>query len=228
MRSKPLQCLAVALDMAEIFIIYCSWEQGKGHYKKRHGFCCRSSFAENFTRSCIEYSCFVNASYDKEKEYYSYDNINWFKGSPPQKEIPILELDKNEFVMGIEKESIIYDEESGLYFSWQPYYEQSFYSNRYETTLQDVRCNMIWVSTDAVKWVGISIPEDMLFFTGAGINESAKALIIDGAVEFTDDEKAFLDNEEKIASEQGLGYDKPWYKPEKYILRFSEIKTILE
>lgn len=66
------------------------------------------------------------------------------------------------------------------------------------------------------------------FFTGAGINESAKALIIDGAVEFTDDKKAFLDNEEKTASEQGLGYDKPWYKPEKYILRFSEIKTILE
>lgn len=179
-------------------------------------------------RYAWEYSCFVNAPYDKEKEYYSYDNINWFKGSPPQNELSILELNKNEFVMGIEKESIIFDEDSGLYFSWQPYYEQSFYSNRYETVLQDVRCNMILVSTDAVKWVGISIPKDMLFFTGAGINESAKALIIDGAVEFTDDEKAFLDNEEKIASEQGLGYDKPWYKPEKYILRFSEIKKILE
>ena len=179
-------------------------------------------------RYAWEYSCFVNAPYDKNKEYYSYDNINWFKGSPPQKETSVLELEKNDFVMGIEKKSIIFDEESGLYFSWQPYYDQPFYSNRYETTLQDVRCNRIWASTDAVKWIGIGIPEDMLFFTGAGINDSAEALIIDGAVEFTDEEKAFLDNEEKIASEQGLGYDKPWYKPEKYILRFSEIKKILE
>ncbi len=179
-------------------------------------------------RYAWEYSCFVNAPYDKNKEYYSYDNINWFKGSPPQKEASVLELEKTDFVMGIEKESIVFDEESGLYFSWQPYYDQSFYSNRYETTLQDVRCNMIWASNDAVTWIGIRIPEEMLFFTGAGINDSAEALIIDGAVEFTEEEKAFLDNEEKIAAEQGLGYDKPWYKPETYILRYSEIKKILE
>ena len=87
---------------------------------------------------------------------------------------------------------------------------------------------MIWASNDAVTWIGIRIPEEMLFFTGAGINDSAEALIIDGAVEFTEEEKAFLDNEEKIAAEQGLGYDKPWYKPETYILRYSEIKKILE
>ncbi len=179
-------------------------------------------------RYAWEYSCFVNAPYDKNNKYYSFDNKNWFKGSPAKGDTSTFELNKNDFVMGIEKESIIFDKESGLYFAWQPYYEKEYYSQRYETTLVDVRHNVIWVSVDMVKWIAIKIPEDMLFFTGAGINDSANALIIDGAVDFTDDEKAFLDNEEKIASEQGLGYDKPFYKPEKYILRFSELKKLFE
>ena len=179
-------------------------------------------------RYAWEYNCFVNDPYDKEKKYYSYDNINWFEGNPPQKETVDLELDRDDFVMGIEKESIIFDEESGLYFAWQPYHRQSVYSERYETELGDTRYSMIWASDDAEQWVGIGIPEDMLFFTGAGINDSAEALIIDGAVEFTEEEKAFLDEEEKTAAEQGQGYDKPRYKPEKYILRFSEIKKVLE
>ena len=79
-----------------------------------------------------------------------------------------------------------------------------------------------------MRWIGISIPKDMLFFTGAGMNDKAKALIIDGAVNFTDEEKAFLDNEEKTAAEQGLGYDKPRYKPETYMLRFSEVKKLFK
>ena len=40
------------------------------------------------------------------------------------------------------------------------------------------------------------------------------------------EEKAYLDNEAIIAAEQGLGYDKPFYKPEKYILKFSELKKL--
>ena len=179
-------------------------------------------------RYAWEYSCFVNAPYDKNKEYYSFDNINWFKGTPPKGDISTLELNKNDFVMGIEKESIIFDKESGFYFAWQPYYEKEYYSQRYETNLVDVRHNVIWVSVDMTKWIAVIMPDDMLFFTGAGINDSARALIIDGAVDFTDDERAFLDGEEKIASEQGLGYDKPFYKPEKYILRFSELKKLFE
>lgn len=179
-------------------------------------------------RYAWEYSCFVNAPYDKDKEYYSYDNKNWFKGSPGREDSRTIDLLKNDFVMGIEKDSIIFDEESELYFAWQPYYEQEYYSERYETNLVDIRHNVIWASKDTEKWIGIKIPEGMLYFTGAGINTTAKALIIDGAVEFTEDEKTFLNNEEKIAEEQGLGYDKPLYKSEKYILRFSEVNKLFE
>lgn len=179
-------------------------------------------------RYAWEYSCFVNAPYDKNKEYYSFDNKNWFKGSPITDKIPTLELNRSDFVMGIEKESIIHDEESGLYFAWQPYYDEEYNSKRYGIKLADIRHNMIWVSEDAIKWIAIKIPEDMLFFTGAGINKAAKALVIDGAVCFSDEENAFLAEEEKIALEQGQGYDKPFYKPEKYILRFSEISKLFE
>lgn len=179
-------------------------------------------------RYAWEDSCFVNAPFDKNKKYYSYDNKEWFKGSPEQGGFPTPKLNTDSFAMGIKRESILFDKESGLYFSWQPYYEQPYYSNRYETVFSDIRCNIVWASEDAVQWIGISIPEDMLFFTGAGMNDKAKALIIDGAVNFTDEEKAFLDNEEKTAAEKGLGYDKPRYKPETYMLRFSEVKKLFK
>lgn len=179
-------------------------------------------------RYAWEYNCFVNAPFDVNKKYYSYDNKTWIEGKPVTEdydgELPQLD----DFIFGIEKESILQDKNSGLYFSWQPYEDKPYYSKRYETILQDIRYNMIWVSDDAIEWVGIKIPDEMVFFTSAGMNNKAQALIIDGAVEFTQEEKDFLENEEKIAAEMGLGYEKPAYKTEKYILRFSELKKLLE
>lgn len=72
------------------------------------------------------------------------------------------------------------------------------------------------------------MPEEVKFMYRAVFNKMAQAIVVDGAVEFTEEEKAYLDNEEKIAAEMGLGYDKPAYKTEKYILRFSEIKKLLD
>lgn len=178
------------------------------------------------------YNCFVNAPFDINKKYYSYDNKIWTEGSLKNAEVSELSSEREDFILGIEKETIIYDSDSGLYFSWQPYYDSSYYSKRYEATLADVRYNMIWVSNDAMNWKGIKLPEDMLFLTSAGLNRGAdrkaNAIIIDGAVSFTDEEKAFLDGEEKIAANQGLGYDKPLYKTEKYILHFSDVKELFQ
>lgn len=180
-------------------------------------------------RYAWEYSCFVNAPFDANQHYYSYNNKEWIQGIPDSSEFSEeVELERDKFILGIRKETILYDSESELYFSWQPYEEKTYYSQRYETNLQELKYNMIWVSKDTVKWVGVRIPDDMLFFTSAGINNRADALIIDGAVRFTDEEKAFLDGEEEIATDLGLGYDKPWFKTEKYILRFSELNKIFE
>ncbi len=177
------------------------------------------------------YDCFVNAPFDVNKSYYSYDNKTWSSGEPKNAEFQEMSLDIDEFVMGIKKERILYDSDSGLYFSWQPYYESPYYSQIHKTVFTDIRYNVIWVSDDAKKWIAITPPDDMVFFTNAGLNRGAdrkaNGIIINGAVNFNAEEKAFLDNEEKIAAELGLDYDKPMYKTEKYILHFSDIKKLL-
>ncbi len=179
-------------------------------------------------RYAWEYNCFVNAPFDVDKKYYSYDNKTWFEGTPDNGSDYSVPLYSDTFTMGINKESIIFDADSGLYFAWQPYETNSYMSKRYETVLLQLKYNMIWVSKDSENWIGIQIPEDMMFFTSAGINRSAKALIIDGAVNFTQEEQEYINNEEKTAAELGLGYDKPLYKTEKYILKFSDINKLFE
>ena len=85
-------------------------------------------------------------------------------GEPKNADASDFSLDTDEFIMGIKKESIIYDSDSGLYFSWQPYYESPYYSQIHGSILTDMRYNVIWVSDDAKKWIAITPPDDMLFF----------------------------------------------------------------
>ena len=180
-------------------------------------------------RYAWEYNCFVNAPFDVNKSYYSYDNKEWIKGKPESKET-VSSVDStiaDILPYGIPKESVIYDSESGLYLAWQPYEENDYFSERYQTTLTEVKCDTIWASVDAKEWAKITIPEEVLFFTSAGINTQAKALIIDAAIEFTDEEKAFLDEEEIKAKKLKQGYDKPKYKIEKYIVMLSNLRDIL-
>ena len=180
-------------------------------------------------RYAWEYNCFVNAPFDVNKSYYSYDNKEWIKGKPENKET-VSSVDStivDILPYGIPKESVIYDSESGLYLAWQPYEENDYFSERYQTTLTEVKCDTIWVSVDAKEWTKITIPEEVLFFTSAGINTQAKAIIIDAAIEFTDEEKAFLDAEEIKAEKLKQGYEKPKYKIEKYIVMLSNLRDIL-
>ena len=180
-------------------------------------------------RYAWEYNCFVNAPFDVNKSYYSYNNKEWIKGKPESKET-VSSVDSaiaDILPYGIPKESVIYDSESGLYLAWQPYEENDYFSERYQTTLTEVKCDTIWASVDAKEWAKITIPEEVLFFTSAGINTQAKALIIDAAIEFTDEEKAFLDEEEIKAKKLKQGYDKPKYKIEKYIVMLSNLRDIL-
>jgi len=111
-----------------------------------------------------------------------------------------------------------------LYISWTPYEVNTYFSERYQTTLSENKHDKIWVSTDGEKWDVITLPEEVLFFTSAGINSQAKAIIIDAAVEFTDEEKEFINAEEEKAKQSGRGYDKPEYKIEKYIVLLSNLR----
>ncbi len=171
---------------------------------------------------------FVNVRTEVEdKRYYSYDNIEWKEGELPDrlyKEVPI---EKNKFILGIERPTS-YDEQSGLYFYDYCYESEDYYSKRYGIIASRNKSNILWVSEDTKKWIGIKIPENVLFFEISSERSDAQAVIFDCAVEFTEEEKAFLDNEEKIAKELGQGYDKPEYKTEKYIVRFSDIKELFK
>ena len=179
-------------------------------------------------RYAWEYSCFVNAPFDVKKSYYSYDNKEWIEGKPENKDtVGPADIVTEELPHGITKESIIYDSESGLYLSWQPYEKNTYFSKRYLTTLTEFKYDTIWASVDAEEWTKITIPKEVLFFTSAGIKKQAKAIIIDAAIEFTDEEKAFIDEEEKKAEKLEQGYDKPKYKIEKYIVMLSTLRDIL-
>lgn len=170
--------------------------------------------------------CFVNAPFDVNKKYYSYDNIQWFRGEPEKRTSQDNDIRQESFVMGINGEGIICD--GGLYFWHEAYKTNKYYSKRYATTFSEPMCNIIWVSENLEEWIGIKIPDDMLFFTGVGLEPRANAIIIDGAVEFTQEEKAFLDNEEKIAAKLNKSYDRPRYKPEKYMLSYSQLHELLD
>jgi len=176
-------------------------------------------------RYAWEYNCFVNAPFDVNKSYYSYDNKEWFEGTPSKPDfIKECDLVVDAFPYGITKDSIIYDSENKLYISWTPYEVNTYFSERYQTTLSENKHDKIWVSTDGEKWDVITLPEEVLFFTSAGINSQAKAIIIDAAVEFTDEEKEFINAEEEKAKQSGRGYDKPEYKIEKYIVLLSNLR----
>lgn len=179
-------------------------------------------------RYAWEYNCFVNAPFDVNKSYYSYDNKEWFEGTPSKPDfIKECDLAVEDFPYGITKDSIIYDSENKLYISWNPYDVNTYFSERYQTTLSENKHDKIWVSTDGEKWAMITLPEEVLFFTSAGINSQAKALIIDAAVEFTNEEKEFIIAEEEKAKQLGQGYDKPEYKIEKYIVLLSHLRDIM-
>ena len=64
---------------------------------------------------------------------------------------------------GIPKESVIYDSESGLYLAWQPYEENDYFSERYQTTLTEVKCDTIWASVDAKEWAKIQFLRKFCF-----------------------------------------------------------------
>lgn len=179
------------------------------------------------TRYAWEYGAFVSSPHQTDKNYYSYDYKTWQKGMPVRTSEEMVQIDKDFFVMGIEKESIIKDTESGLYFAWQPYETNSYMSKRYATTLWENRYNMIWVSKDLESWIGVKLPDSMMFFVSAGLNSNAKALQIDGAVSFSEEEKEYIQNESEIAASLNQGYDVPEYKIETYMLYFEDVIELL-
>lgn len=180
------------------------------------------------SRYAWEYSAFVSAPYDTEENYYSYDYKTWYEGEPPETEYKNSEVTEGEFIFGIDKEDIIYLEEDGLYFAKYPYEREDYTSKRYNTVLTENKMNMLWVSKDLKEWIGIIIPEGVNFHTGVALERRAQAYIIDCAVDFTEEENAYLDNEERTAEELGLEYDRPRRKTEKYILRFSDVNKLFE
>lgn len=184
-------------------------------------------------RYAWEYSCFVNAPFDVNKSFYSYDNITWHEGMPKEAAVDNYKLtlpsSPDEFPFGIDKEDIFYyDEEADLYFAKYMYEKESYTSEKYNTVLTEIKKNMVWVSKDLKKWIGIIVPEEVEFYTGVTLESRAQAYVIDCAVDFSEEENAYLDNEEKTAKELGLDYDRPRNKIEKYILRFSNVNKLFE
>ena len=53
-------------------------------------------------------------------------------------------------------------------------------------------------------------------------------MFIDCAVEFSDDEKTYLENEKKTADELNLDYIIKPYKTERYMLTFDEVNKLIE
>lgn len=181
-------------------------------------------------RYAEEYNRFVNVPYypylEKEQDY-SFDYKTWYKGIIDQTTDTAMPVDYENYILGLPS-PIISDSISGLYFSWYPYEEYSYTSKRYNVEFSVRKNNIIWVSKNAVNWIGIKIPDEVKFFESAYLIRRGQALIITCAVDFTEEEQKYIDNEEKIAEELKKGYDKPQYKRENYLLRFSELDKPFE
>ena len=173
------------------------------------------------------YKSFVSAPFSVEKTYYSYDYIHWYEGEPEQEKFASLEATEESYPFGIRKESLFSDAEAGLYFSFLPYEVEPYMSKAYATELVEPKSNMIWASKDQVNWVGISLPDEVHYYKVFSVRKDIQGIIISGAVDFTEEEQQYLDTLEKEAAEQGLGYDRPQYKYEEYIISFDDILKLL-
>lgn len=176
------------------------------------------------------YNRFVSVPYyphiSKEQDY-SYDYKTWHRGVIDGTLDTTIPVDYENYILGLPA-PIISDSISGLYFSWYPYEEYSYTSKRYNVEFTMRKNNLIWASKNAVEWIGIKIPDEVKFFESAYLIRRGQALIITCAVDFTEEEQEYIDNEEKIAEKLKKGYDKPSYKRENYILRFSEVNKLFE
>ena len=163
-----------------------------------------------------------------EDNHYTYDYKTWYDGTVKLPFAKDYDFSGN-YILGIDEYDIDFDEESGLYRACYDYEIIDYESKKHGgITLSEFRSKILWVSKDLVHWIGIRMPEEMKFMYRAVFNRMAQAIVVDGAVEFSEEEKAYLDNEEKIAAEMGLGYDKPAYKTEKYIIKFSDLYDMLD
>lgn len=169
----------------------------------------------------------VPRPYDREKMYYSYDYKTWYQGYLPPGEAKAPELMEQSFPFGIEGAALFEDEEAGLYFSFRPYEKEYYISKTYGIELVESKSNVVWVSKDQVNWIGIGIPEEAHYYKTFSVRGNIQAIILSCAVDFTQEEQEYLDEVEKTAAEQGLGYDRPPYKYEKYIIHFDDILKLL-
>ncbi|MBQ7033658.1 MAG: S-layer homology domain-containing protein [Clostridia bacterium] len=169
----------------------------------------------------------VPIPYDPEKLYYSYDFKTWHKGSLPTGKVKTPVLLEQSFPFGIEGAALFEDEETGLYFSFRPYEKEYYISKTYGVELVESKSNVVWASKDQVNWVGIRIPEEAHYYKIFSVRSNIQALFLSCAVDFTEEEQQYLDGLEKEAAEKKLGYDRPQYKYEKYIIPFDDILKLL-
>ena len=160
---------------------------------------------------------------DPNNSYYTYDFKTWTQGEP-ELQYNEKKTDRNSFTMCLEP--VCSDVEAGLFFSYYPYENQELTSGK--TVFNEPKHSLIWASKDAVSWIPIRVPEGAKYFTSAAIDTRAKALFIDCAVEFSDEEKTYLENEKKTADELNLDYIIKPYKTERYMLTFDEVNKLIE
>lgn len=173
------------------------------------------------------YEVFETVSYEPGKRYYSYDFKTWHPGSLPVGKVEVPVLTEQGFPFGIEGAALFEDKETGLYFSFRPYEKDYFISKTYGIELVESKSNVVWASKDQVNWVGISIPEEAHYYKTFSVRHKIRSLLLTCAVDFTEEEQQYLDALEKDAAEKGLGYDRPPYKYENYLISFDDILKLL-
>lgn len=170
---------------------------------------------------------FTKYPFEEGNEGYSYDMKEWNKGILLSYVNSEIDITLNTLPYGIDKKSVlVYNKEADLYFATQAYEKEYYESEVYHTEFVRTKHNVLWVSKNLVNWVGINIPNEMVYFTGISQNTEAKAMMITGWTEFTEEEKLFLDNEEKKALALNKDYDKPIYKHTRYMLLFDDINKL--
>ena len=173
------------------------------------------------------YKAFESVPYHPEAMYHSYDYKTWYPGPATQRKYEDLAVTEESFPFGIQGTSLFTDTASGLYFSFLPYEAAYYMSKTYGIEMVETKSNIIWASKDQVNWIGITLPEEVYYYKSFTVRSDIQGIRLDCAVDFTEDERQYLDAVEKQAEEAGGGYDRPQYKYENYIIPFDDILKLL-
>lgn len=174
----------------------------------------------------LECGAFVAFSNDSKLETiaYSYDLKTWYDGAPERTpydaatEVPnTLPFTDNNDV------GYMSDKTTGVAISYRISETLHADPQYYNVDLTTNKIDEIYISRDSLNWTYVSLPDNAFFATRLYVNSDGKSYVVSCAVELTEEDEEYVEEQAQKAESQGMLYDRPSYKIENYMIPFEDI-----